>query len=240
MENRIGKLMPSSGDYLVPVPREQDKGIKGFLKKASDFLLPRHLVCHCCDREAVVNEYGICGECEKELELAPNIGLIEYVDSHASGFLYRGAAAKAIKSFKYDGQLYKKEMFIPFMQIPSEWDFDYVIAVPLHPKRERSRGYNQSEVLAEAIAVRYGLKSSREFISRNRDTPKQALMNADERSKNLKNAFSASPEVKGRGFLLIDDVYTTGATLSECARTLKNRGAVRVYALTACSAAHVD
>lgn len=240
MEETKGKLRPSPGDYLVPIPKEQDKGIIALLKKASDFLFPRHLVCHCCDREAVVNEYGICSECEKELELAPNIGLIEYVDGHASGLLYRGAAANAIKSFKYDGQLYKKEMFIPFMQIPAEWAFDYVISVPLHPKRERSRGYNQSEVLASAVAARYGLKSSREFLSRKRDTPKQALMNTVERSKNLKDAFSASPDVKGRGFLLIDDVYTTGATLSECARTLKKQGAVRVYALTACSAANVN
>lgn len=244
MEDGISKADPGDirpGDGIEscyrPIAERREKSrFKAFIKKLTLFLFPRHLVCHCCDREAVVNEFGICESCARSLKLAPNMGRIPYADSHAAGLLYEGLAAEALKSFKYGGALYKKELFVHYMEIPADWEFDYVIPVPLHKNRESKRGYNQSEVLAKEICRRYSLTLGEGFLIRINDTPKQALLSASDRIKNLKNAFSASDSCSGKAFLVVDDMRTTGATLTECAKALKASGAVRVYAITACCA----
>ncbi len=210
--------------------------MRRFFDRLMDFIFPQHLICHCCDREAVVNEYGICRSCEEKLKFAVNAGLIPNIDGFAAGLLYEEPAASALRSFKYNGMLCKKEFFVHYMRIPADWEFDYVLAVPLHPDRERKRGFNQSEVLAAEICKQYGLVLGVDFLKRNRNTPKQARLSGEERRKNVKGAFSASEDCCGKAFMLIDDMRTTGGTLSECALALKKNGAVRVYALTACCA----
>lgn len=198
-----------------------------------DFLFPQHLKCHCCGHEAVVNDYGICGECESRLLFAPHIGRIEGVDEFVSPLLYNETARKALIPFKYNGALYKKEFITHFIELPDSWTFDYLVPVPLHPKRMKKRGYNQSELIANELAARYGLKVRTDLIARIKDTPKQARLNMNERRKNVHAAFKASKECKGLSLVLVDDVRTTGSTLRECALELRKRGAVNVYAVTA-------
>jgi ComF family protein len=109
--------------------------------------------------------------------------------------------------------------------------------VPLHPARERARGFNQAQLLAELLAKSSGLPLV-SALQRVRYTTTQTAFDRAERMQNLRNAFRLRKkmDVRGSRVLLIDDVLTTGSTLSECARVLKKAGALCVYAATAARA----
>ena len=112
--------------------------------------------------------------------------------------------------------------------------FDVIIPVPLHPARERERGFNQAALLAELISERMSIQS-KPILKRIRYTTTQTAFDRAERMENLRNAFCLRKNMNVRSLrvLLIDDVLTTGSTLSECARVLKDAGALSVYAATA-------
>lgn len=204
---------------------------------AADIVFPQHLKCHSCNREAVVNDYGICSECEAKLKYVPILPAIKGVDDLKCGMLYTEPARMALVSFKFNGAIYKKEFLAHFMSVPDEWRADFIVPVPLSAGRLKQRGYNQSALLAKEVAKRCNLPIREDLLKRIRETEKQSLMTREQRSKNLRRAFSASDECKGLSIILIDDIKTTGATLEECANELKKHGADRVYALTACCAA---
>jgi ComF family protein len=111
---------------------------------------------------------------------------------------------------------------------------DVVCAVPLHPSRLRARGFNQSELLAEHVAAEIG-RPLRPLLERTRPTLPQVDLPPQSRAANVRNAFAANPQetVQGLRVLLIDDLFTTGATLTECARALGRAGAdeLRVFTL---------
>jgi len=111
---------------------------------------------------------------------------------------------------------------------------DMVIPVPLHRARERERGFNQSEVLAEGISRAMGISLTKGILKRRKNTKDQTYLNAQQRAENVKGAFVVTrPEkINGKNVILVDDVMTTGATLNECARMLKETGATRVFAAT--------
>lgn len=115
--------------------------------------------------------------------------------------------------------------------------FDAVVPVPLHPARERERGFNQARLLAQIVARRTAVPL-REMLARTRYTTTQTAHDRAERMQNLQGAFRLREKMDVRGLrvLLIDDVLTTGSTLSECARVLKEGGATTVYAATAARA----
>ena len=111
---------------------------------------------------------------------------------------------------------------------------DIVLPVPLHPKRLKERGFNQSGLLAKEFSRMQGLPVSFDLLIRKNWTEPQTRLNRKERLENVKGAFSLcdASAVRGRRVLLIDDVFTTGTTLSECAKTLKKAGASEVHVLT--------
>ena len=111
---------------------------------------------------------------------------------------------------------------------------DMVIPVPLHRARERERGFNQSEVLAEGTSRAMGTALTKGILKRRKNTKDQTYLNAQQRAENVNGAFVVSqPEkVCGKGVILVDDVMTTGATLNECARMLQEAGAAQVLAAT--------
>jgi len=110
--------------------------------------------------------------------------------------------------------------------------FDMIISVPLHKERKLRRGYNQSMLLSRELSKRTGIKDMSGLLERNRDTKAQSLLNRDERLKNVRGAFSViNPHMVNRkNILLVDDILTTGSTLNECARVLKESGAAFVAA----------
>jgi ComF family protein len=111
------------------------------------------------------------------------------------------------------------------------WQVDAVIAVPLHPERERTRGYNQAFLLARALGARRNLPVWDDALTRVRSTRPQVELNAIERRANVQDAFSARDRVAGARLVLIDDVCTTGATMEACSVALKQRGAKAVWGL---------
>jgi ComF family protein len=113
-----------------------------------------------------------------------------------------------------------------------------LVPVPLHPRRHRERGFNQSELLAQALARRLGLECAPACLVRRKDTAPQTGLSAAQRRKNLAGAFAVRRRARllGRVVVLVDDVVTTGATVSACARALREAS---VAELRVCSAARV-
>ena len=111
----------------------------------------------------------------------------------------------------------------PLMTIP-----DLLIPVPLHPQRLRERGFNQSLELARVVARHYGLTLDWRSCRRVRSTPAQSGLSEKARWRNLRDAFQITCEMSGRHLMLMDDVITTGATLSALSQALLRAGAARV------------
>jgi ComF family protein len=107
-----------------------------------------------------------------------------------------------------------------------------IIPVPLHIKRKRWRGFNQAEVIARELVNYFNLDLSTEKLVRIKHAKAQAKLGEEERKNNIKNCFAwKSEELDGRNVVLVDDVATTGSTLNECARVLKDNGAGEVWGL---------
>ena len=110
--------------------------------------------------------------------------------------------------------------------------FDVVLPVPLHRRRERERGYNQSELLARTVGRLAGVTVEPQLLRRRRHTPPQVSMSSiDERRGNMDGAFECADYLDSRRVLLVDDVVTTGATMAACSGALKAGGAESVWGL---------
>lgn len=150
---------------------------------------------------------------------------------------YQGGLAKAIARFKYQGDIRLISVLGKFWEEWREEDLssiDAVIPVPLHPNRLRERGFNQALLLCRAMKSLPREKIHPGGLERTRNTPPQVRLDASERRKNVHGAFSVSDPslIRRRRVLIVDDVYTTGATVNECARVLKRAGAAEVFVLT--------
>jgi competence protein ComFC len=163
-----------------------------------------------------------------------------YFENAVSLFRSRGIARRIILDFKYGHQIYLRHLVASWLFAAMEdarlraQKFDLIIPVPLHPARQRERGFNQAALLAQLLSERV-LIPVRPVLERIRYTTTQTAFDRTERMENLRGAFRLrkSADVQQLRVLLVDDVLTTGSTLSECARVLKRSGADSVYAATA-------
>ena len=112
------------------------------------------------------------------------------------------------------------------------WRVDLIVPIPLGKQRIRERGYNQVAMIAKPLALGLGLQYSEKALLRRKETRSQVGLTREERHKNVHDAFQADPGVKGKSVLVMDDVSTTGSTLSSSADALYAAGAGNVYALT--------
>ncbi len=150
---------------------------------------------------------------------------------------FGGTVREAIHLFKYGRQRVMIGYLGGFVEdAAAKWfgGSTLVVPVPLHRKRFRQRGFNQSLFLAERAAGSLGVRLSIDALARTRHTRPQVDLDPSERERNVKGAFAVTrpSEIKGEAVLLVDDVYTTGATVNECARVLKKAGAGSVRVLT--------
>jgi ComF family protein len=147
---------------------------------------------------------------------------------------YEGVGKEVVHALKYRG--YKKvvaRLATPLLlQIIGDGSFDAVVPVPLHRSRLRKRGFNQAELLARGVAVEINAPLS-DTLKVVRSTRDQVELSAAQRRANVAGAYRASAPLRGQ-VLLIDDVFTTGATMSACASTLMRAGAQEVHALSLC------
>lgn len=117
-------------------------------------------------------------------------------------------------------------------------NLDLIIPVPLHWRRRRERGFNQAEVLAREIARPRGLRVETRVLKKIVNVPPQTSLEQADRAKNVRKAYRVvrAEKIRGKTILLVDDVYTTGATLRECAATMIKGGAKEVRAVTVAQA----
>jgi ComF family protein len=158
------------------------------------------------------------------------------IDGIRSVLLYGGTARQAVHGLKYRNL---KALAEPLGELLSGFMRSYpvpgdvLVPVPLHPRRLRERGYNQSALLARETGRLTDLPVEEGWLLRHRDTMTQATAaNAVERRSNVRDAFSCPRVLEGERVLVIDDVCTTGATLDACASALKAAGAGSVWGLT--------
>jgi ComF family protein len=225
-----------------------------------DLLYPR--ACAGCGRAPEERERGLCWTCRADLQMiAPPLcklcgnpveGRIdhEYICYHCdrlrphfdrarSAGRFDGLLRQLVLDYKYHRALWLEAELLEILSVCasvhySPADFDTVASVPLYPARRRHRGFNQAELLASALARRLGKPCRRRGLARIRRTPTQTHLTASQRLHNVTGAFEAASDGRWRGHrvLLVDDVMTTGATVSECARALKEAGAEAVFVVT--------
>ena len=199
-------------------------------------LYPKDAACCACNKEAVLDSRGLCKKCAELILPAPGFSLGEPVEAAAAGMLYNDPAADMIHRFKYYNCRYLGKNLASFITLPVEWKADVIIPVPLHPARLKERGYNQSLIIAGALAERSDIPVRNDLLKRIRYTLMHSMTSREERHANVKDAFRASKRCGGANVILVDDVITSGSTAEECARALKAAGAAKVYVIAACYA----
>lgn len=238
---------------------KQKLSIKEKLENLELFLFDPH-VCICCNHECDLdNNYRICSKCRDKLNFIGEYYCLKCGDKISSGYdfcincknqaldfdyaravlCYDEISAPMILRFKYNGQ---KLFRVPLAHLlfdyykDSDIVADVITYVPMPPSREKERGFNQAKELAIEFS-NLTLKPLLDLLERKEDSKiKQSTLNAQERRENIQGSFVAINKemIKNKDILLIDDVSTTGATASECAKVLKKNKARSVCVLTVC------
>lgn len=190
-------------------------------------------MCHHCGLpfEYHVGEHGICGEC---MAAPPAFTRARSV------FKYNDLSRSQVLAFKFHDRTQLAPLFGQWLAQASSQAFiaqcEMIIPVPLHYRRLVARRYNQAVLLAQALARHVQLPVHSHLLLRRKATTPQSGLSRAGREANVRGAFTVPkqlrPQLRGKKVLLIDDVMTTGATLSACARALHDAGVVDVYVLT--------
>ncbi len=230
----IGRLLSLPSTQIALHPLEMR--LRDLADSALRLLFPSR--CVLCGREGDL----ICEPCRRSfpprLE-ADAIPKLTGIRAARAVWPYEGSVREIVRRYKYNGLRSLSPVLASEMtNVLLEWDppIDLIIHVPVHPARLRERGFDQSELLARELSqTTYTDVVAISAIARLRETAVQArAMSATERTANVRGAFHVpDPEqIRRANILLIDDVLTTGATLTEAARALRRAGAKNVYALT--------
>jgi ComF family protein len=212
-------LHPQSGQLFCPVCKEKIKFI-------TDNFCP---VCGITFSDSPAASH-LCGNCMENKT---------YFSCARAVVSYETIILDVIHQFKYGNNISVGALLASFMADFSFPDVDFIgysliIPVPLHIKRLRQSGFNQSLILAQAFAKKWQILINFSLLKRHKFTLTQTGLNKTERKQNIKGAFEVNDKKKitGKNVILVDDVYTTGATINECAKTLTKAGAQKVTVLT--------
>ncbi len=233
-------------------------GMNIIIKNLLDFILPPR--CPLCFRPTDLSDpYTLCPSCLSGVTLiGPPLCIkcgIPFAssadESHLCGhclvamssydtaralLTFSGSIRTAIHAFKYENKTYISKTLLGLMErSPLGLDFhqyDVLVPVPLHRNRLRKRGYNQSLLLSREIGQRYSVPVDDRLLRRVRDSAPQIELMGVEREHNVKGVFSVGGDPTEKTILLVDDVFTTGATVNECARVLRRAGAKRIDIFT--------
>ena len=224
------------------------------------FFLPPQ--CPCCERLLEEDQQGFCSNCLSEIRwIEPPFCSIcgipfisKEVESHPCGACvthrkyftmarawgaFEGSLQEAIHRWKYEGKTRLTPFFAEWMVkgLNRYWEpdsLDLLIPVPLYTQRLRERGFNQALLLVKELSRRTGIPYRKTILQKKKPTIPQVNLSGAEREKGLRGAFHIirNEELLGKSVLLVDDVYTTGATVNECSKVLLRGRAERVDVLT--------
>ncbi len=234
--------------------------MRGLTKGLLQFLLPSQ--CHCCEKFLEEGQTGICSDCLSKIRwIEPPLCTLcgipfpsREIQSHLCGACltrrkyftiaravgcYEGPLREAIHRWKYEEKGYLTSFFGEKLAegFHRHWDsppFDLLIPVPLHSKRLSERGFNQALLLVKELSQRIRIPYSKRLLRKGVPTPPQIHLSGRERETGVRGSFhiQRENEIVGKTVLLVDDVYTTGATVNECSKVLLKAGAERVDVLT--------
>ncbi len=207
------------------------QGICGECRKKTDRLKVREPKCMKCGKPVKDAEQEYCRDCLDARH--------EY-DRGAALWVHKPPVNTSVYQFKFHnrrsfGSFYAKEMAAEYGEALAGWGIDIIIPVPLYPGKYKKRGYNQAAVLARELGKVLDIPVEERLLKRIRETAPQKNLTPRKRRQNLNGAFSVEKRrrvfLKSRSVLLTDDIYTTGSTVDEAAKTLKKAGAEKVFYL---------
>ena len=222
----LSKVARSALDLLFPLSCAVCGREGRYLCPGCEARLPRLLEPY-CRRCADPNEEGVCDWCRSRPPA---------FDGVRAPYLMEDAVREMVHHFKYRNLRAAAPELGCLLASYLEAEptrAEVLVPVPLHPRRERERGYNQAELLAHELSRLTGLPMESHAVRRTRNTPPQVSMRGhDDRGRAVRGAFECVGDVAGRRVLLIDDVVTSGSTMSACASALKDAGARSVWGLS--------
>lgn len=220
---------------------------------AKNMLFPQGTYCICCGKFIDdTRTYCLCDHCIRHMDfqyrfLNNDEESSRIFDCSVAAMGYGVYERRLIFGLKYDGNTYIARIIAHILydclrRILEEtgecpwFKADIAVPVPVHKARMRERGFNQAEKIAKHFAGMSKMKTIPDGLIRVKETDAQRALSSHERKENMKGAFSVNPkklgDIKGRKVLLIDDIYTTGATARECGYALRQAGAEEVYFLS--------
>ncbi len=209
----------------------------GIWRRALDLLWPR--TCEVCGRPVDRDGRYVCSDCLNRIPFVrPEDGVYE-IDDAASAVRFECETRKMVNDYKFNGHIWLRDDFADWTEAAARARFDVsavdaVVAMPTTLGHRIDRGYNQSALVAVELARRIDRAFLARAVARTGHPKRQSSLPEDERRENVKGTFAVREPslVRGRTLLLVDDIMTTGSTLSECARALKAAGAWRVWCVT--------
>lgn len=184
-----------------------------------------------CGKHIEDNKTEYCYDCRTNIhQYTWGFGAFEYSDM----------LKEAIYDFKYNGVknlgvLFAREIVKEYYHEIKAWNADCIIPVPLHPKKIKKRGFNQAEIIGTGIGKSMGIPVLDNYLIRTKNTVPQKELHMTQRKKNLENAFIISDNVvKLKKVILVDDIYTTGTTIDQCAAAIRKTGCMEIYYISLC------
>lgn len=221
--------------------------------KFKEILFPQSIYCIVCGKYIDdTRSYSLCDHCIKRM----NFGCTEFYcnekpcnkEGSSLSFDYGFSAMgyglyerRLIFNLKYDGKTYLASIIADIIYDAMQskalnLEADMIIPVPIHKKRLKERGFNQAEKIANHLGRKMSLPVETKVLYRIKDTHTQRALSPEERHENMKDVFGIKEGkeamVKDKSIILLDDIYTTGATVSSCGKELRKYGAKKIYVLT--------
>jgi ComF family protein len=206
------------------------------LENALSFLFPKKCI--------MCKKYGeiICDNCIRRIEKYERVQIIKFQNKNLNSLIYFFKYEKLIRKLMLQYKFFDKPVIAEvFAKIILKNEklcgnlkfYDIITSVPMYKKKKLSRGYNQTELFAKKIADNLNIDYNSQVLIKNVDNKRQSSLTFKQRQDNVKNVFEVlnSENIKNKNVILIDDIYTTGATLEECAKVLKKAGAKNVLGL---------
>lgn len=191
----------------------------------------REVTCQKCGKPLLSEAEEYCLDCKKKKHM---------FEKGKAPFVYDKIMKTSIARYKYSGRreyaaFYAEEILRKYAKDMLHWKAEVLIPIPLHRSRKRTRGFNQAELLAKELSKRSGIPMDSQALLRVKKTTAQKDLGDKDRFQNLRGAFAVKKgELPYKTVILVDDIFTTGSTIDEASRVLKENGVQKVYFLSIC------